>query len=186
MPPEFVIFDLETTGLKPRWHEIIEIGAIRVSADLTRELGQFERKIQPTHIETADPESLRVNGYQPDRWNEAMELKKALSEFAAFIKGGLIAGYNVAFDWMFLREACVQNAISLDIDYHIFDVFSVAWLHSQTFAKPKSLSLTNLAQLYELPPQPEPHTALADACLTLDLLRAVQQRMHASGKYLAV
>ncbi|MFA6197988.1 MAG: 3'-5' exonuclease [Patescibacteria group bacterium] len=186
MPPEFVIFDLETTGLKPRWNEIIEIGAIRVSADLTTEIGQFEKKVLPTHIETADPESLKVNGYLPINWTDAIDLKTALIEFAGFSKGGLLAGYNVSFDWMFLKEACVQHNVKFEIDYHVFDVFSVAWLHCQTFAQPKSLSLSSQAQLYALPPQPEPHTALADARLTLGLLQAVSRRMGLTNKYFTV
>jgi DNA polymerase III epsilon subunit-like protein len=186
MSRDIIIFDLETTGLIIHSHEIIEIGAVRVSADLTTELGQYEVKIQPTHIETADPISLKVNGYQAKNWLGAIELKKGLSEFANFCQGGLLAGYNVAFDWMFLREACTQVSVELKIDYHIFDVFSVAWLHSRTFAEPKSLSLSNLAQLYDLPAQPEPHAALADARLTLDLLHAVSRKMGLKNKFLTV
>jgi DNA polymerase III epsilon subunit-like protein len=104
-------------------------------------------------------------------------LPVVLGEFAEFSQGGVLAGYNVAFDWMFLKTACARHAVMLKADYHIFDVFSVAWLHSRTVGQPKSLRLTHLAQLYELPPQPEPHTALADAQLTLELLRAVNRRL---------
>ena len=47
LPETFVVFDLETTGLKPEVDEIIEIGAIRVNRD-SKEHDTFQALIRPS------------------------------------------------------------------------------------------------------------------------------------------
>ena len=65
---DLVFIDTETTGLDPSIHELIEIGFVRVKQDWNGEKPTFEiieewdQKIRPEHIKTADPTSLKING----------------------------------------------------------------------------------------------------------------------------
>ncbi len=57
-----VFFDLETGGLEPERHPIIQLAAVAVSGDLERELGELEIKLRfdPAHCEV---EALRGNSF---------------------------------------------------------------------------------------------------------------------------
>jgi DNA polymerase III subunit epsilon len=46
LPERFVVFDLETTGLRSELHEIIEIGPIRVNRD-AEDLQAFQTLVKP-------------------------------------------------------------------------------------------------------------------------------------------
>jgi oligoribonuclease (3'-5' exoribonuclease) len=64
--PRIVFFDLETGGLDPRRHPIIQIGAVAVDADLVA-IESFEIKVQFSR-KKANRDSLRKNHYQPGVW----------------------------------------------------------------------------------------------------------------------
>lgn len=170
---DFIFFDLETTGLDSRRHEILEIGAVRVSADLTTVRGTFEEKIRPKHPETALPEALVVNGYTPEAWYEARELREVLDAFCVFGSGGVLAAYNVTFDWDFLHSALRDFAIPDPFDYHRFDVFSVAYDYAMTHGGVAALDLETVSRFFHLPDPPRPHQALADAQAAFAVLRAI-------------
>ena len=59
-------FDLETTGLDPAVHDIIEIAIVPLNPDFKRsELPEFTARIKAVHPENADPESLKISGLNP-------------------------------------------------------------------------------------------------------------------------
>lgn len=171
--PDLVVFDLEATGTTPEEHEILEIGAVRVSPDLGTIRGEFEAKTQPTRLATADPAALKVSGYTPADWSAARPLADVLREFATFADGTLLTGYNVAFDWGFLRAAFQRLGLSLNVDYHLFDVMSLVVAQTLSAGQPASIRLGATLKHLGLLPQPEPHRALEDARATLAILRAL-------------
>lgn len=59
-------FDLETTGLNPSVHDIIEIAIVPLNPDFTRsEIPEFTARIKAVHPENADAESLKISGLDP-------------------------------------------------------------------------------------------------------------------------
>lgn len=171
--PDFVVFDLETTGFDVREHEIIEIGAVRVSADLTTIRGTFEERIRPERIEKAMPESLVVNGYTTEGWQTAKGTEETLRAFCAFARGGMLAAYNITFDWAFLQMALLTHTIEPTFEYHRFDIFSLAYEFVVT-AGGTGMKLKEMCARFNIPLPSEPHRALADAQAALAVFEAIR------------
>lgn len=58
--------DLETTGLDPIVHDIIELAIVPLNPDFSRsELPEFVARIKAVHPENADSDSLQINRLNP-------------------------------------------------------------------------------------------------------------------------
>ena len=107
LPQRFVVLDLETTGLDPAQHEIIEIGAIRVNRDsdihdtfsaLVKPIGRIPKKIT------------EITGISQDMVDsEGEPLEEAIREFATFIEDLPLVTFNAEFDMAFLQNAAKQH-----------------------------------------------------------------------------
>lgn len=93
--------DTETTGLDKQRHEIIEIAIIVVEGGKLR---IYNTRIMPTHIATADPVALKINGYTPSGWANAPTFKEQAQTIADLICGNVVVGHNVQFDVGFIEK----------------------------------------------------------------------------------
>jgi len=109
--PILALIDVETTGLDPDKHEMIDIGAIYIEAD-GRELGRFHARINPMHPERADPGALAVNGFSAERWRslQAISSSEAARRFEEFHRNTardrrvVFTAFNVWFDQSFVSR----------------------------------------------------------------------------------
>lgn len=171
--------DLETTGLDPEKHEIIEIGGIIVK-QIHHENGQselevleeFVMKVKPEHIETADPESLLVNGYKADEWIFAIDLPQAMKVLAEKTEGDILVAQNVAFDWLFLEKAFAKTGVTNKMDFHRLDLLSMAYTKLYHDDKAKRFSLRALAEYYGVKNE-KAHSALSDIRATYEIYRKI-------------
>lgn len=164
------LFDLELTGLDPVRHEIIEIGALFLEQPALAIRDKFEAKIIPAHIETADPEALKINGYRPETWTDARPARAVLTEFIEKGKGSILCGQNVAFDFAFLRKALSEENLPFNFHHHILDVMSMAfikWYDHQTL---KRFGLTEMTQTFGID-RGVAHRALDDVEATYGILK---------------
>jgi CRISPR-associated protein Cas2 len=99
---DYVVADIETTGLKAGEDVIVELAGIRVQSGAAA--GCFQRIIQ---IERSIPEEIRrLTGITEELCGrEGVSLKEALEEFAEFVGHDRIVCHNAAFDSQFLRSA---------------------------------------------------------------------------------
>lgn len=161
------ITDLELTGIDPALHEIIEFGLVLMDQCTLEILGEWETKVKPQHIKTANPESLAVAGFDERAWNNALALDDALDAYLRRAKGSVFAAWG-AIDWMFLWRAMQEKNIDpKDYFYkHPKDLWSAAVEHftgaiEQSGTEHPSLSWFS-TQL-GVPKEPEPHRAINGA-----------------------
>jgi len=121
--------DVETTGLDPTKHEIIEIAIIVEEGGEIKEI--FETKIKPQNLERASPEALEINGYNknPKAWDSAPNFSEVGHLIAKTLKGCVLVGHNVGFDEEFIKIMMTRNGMRERIPYHKIDTVTLVFEH---------------------------------------------------------
>lgn len=158
------------TGLDPSVHEIIEIGALAVDPKTFEITREYEAKVIPEHIETADPEALRINGYKPENWKEAKPLKTVMEELNILAPGAMIVGWNLALDWVFLALASKKTGVKRTYDYHAIDILPLAWAKAINNGVVKEIKLSEFCDHFGIQ-RGAKHQAMADIKATYELFR---------------
>jgi len=162
--------DLETSGLDPTRHEILEIGVVRVDGRSLETLGMFDVRVQPKRIEDADPEALRINRWTQEAWSDAVPLDVALVRTKPLVEGALLAGHNVSFDRSFLDAAWRSTGVPAPpMDHHVLDTAALSW-PLLVAGLVDSLSLDPVCRHLAIECA-EPHHALTDARRSLEVAR---------------
>lgn len=119
---DYIVFDLETTGLRPDSDEIIEISAIKVRNHQVEE--QFSTLVNPKrHI---PKDATAVNGITDDMVKDAPSLKEAMESFYDFIGNDILVGHNIhTFDMAFIYNAA-QRVLNAGINNDYIDTLYMA------------------------------------------------------------
>jgi DNA polymerase III epsilon subunit family exonuclease len=90
---EYVVFDLETTGLSP-WggDEIIEIGAMKIFGSDIDEVNHFHSLVNPKRL--IPEESTKVNGITNEMVANAPTLEEVFPKFLDFIGSSWLVAQN--------------------------------------------------------------------------------------------
>ncbi len=97
-PKEFVILDIETTGLSPHRDEIIELSALLIRNDEIVE--EFNRLVKPEGEISAFISNL--TGITPEMVADAPDIATAIKDFDDFCVGKIVLGHNITFDISFI------------------------------------------------------------------------------------
>lgn len=115
LPQQFIVLDLETTGLNPLVDEIIEFGAIHVSLDSDTHKS-FQTLVKPKR--KVPRKITEITGITQEMVDtEGIELIDALTEFIEFIGDLPIVTYNAEFDMGFIHNAARGQGIIINNRY---------------------------------------------------------------------
>jgi DNA polymerase III epsilon subunit-like protein len=110
---EFLVLDLETTGLSAKRNSITEITAIKFKASTAGEgvaLAMFSTLVRPA--EPIPPEVEDLTGISNDMVRQAPPLIMVLNDLLQFMGSNpIVVGHNVSFDIEFLREKCESTGL---------------------------------------------------------------------------
>lgn len=102
---DYVVFDLETTGLSPGSDAIIEISAVKVKGGKVEDT--FSTLVNPSCPIPARASA--VNGITDQMVADAPCLKEAMECFLSFIGSEVLVGHNIqAFDLGFIDQALAK------------------------------------------------------------------------------
>lgn len=167
------ILDLETTGLDPTKHEIIEMGLVVAKQPTLEIIDTFEAKIFPKHIDSADPKALALNGYNETEWITALSIEEALKIFVQKTAQCMLCAHNVSFDWSFIKCGLETYNIKHELDYHQLDTATMVWLRlSQT--ELERINLNKTAEFLGIQPEPQQHRALNGAMTCYKVLKKLK------------
>lgn len=171
----FSFIDIETTGFKVGYHDIIEVAVVLADPAKDYEVvDELELKIKPERIENADPQALRINGYNEAEWMFAYSLEQAMKMLADKVENTVMVAHNITFDWTFLEHAFREVGIEPKF-YRKLDSFSIAYAKFSNEPTVNKFSLKALAEYYGLTNE-KAHTALADTRVTVDIFRELMKR----------
>ncbi len=167
--------DVETTGLDPRRHEIIDLGVVlarqvpqKGKGPALLAIGEYEYKVIPERLADADPESLKINGYTPEKWAGAKPLKEVMEDFAKRTQGASFVAHNMVFDIEFVQQAFYAAGVKNLMHYHRIDTISMAFAKLYHDPKVEKFSLRFLCEYFGIKNE-NAHTALSDARATFEL-----------------
>ena len=151
---DYVLYDLETTGISSLYDEVIEISAVKVrNGKIVDEFSELVNPGRPIPYAASS-----VNNISDKMVENARSFEKVLPEFLAFAGDDVLAGHNIAgFDMKFLYRDCEKYfGQTLTNDY--IDTLAIAKL---CFPEWKHRRLSDLAEHYGISTKGA-HRALAD------------------------
>lgn len=170
----FVVFDLETTGLRPsRGDRIVAIGAVRLHDGRVHEADAFATYCHPGR--PIPPESTAIHGITDAMVRDAMPWPEAVAAFHRFAADEVLVAHNAAFDLTCLHLAEPRAGVR-------FDRPAVCSLRLSQWLDPalEDHSLDALAARHGLVVAGR-HDALGDAIATAQLFADMLRRAELAG-----
>jgi DNA polymerase III subunit epsilon len=100
----FVVIDLETSGLSPRWHHVLQLALVRLTAS-GEVIDEWSTYIRPRFGRFARVGPTRIHGLTVASLQSAPVFRVVAKEITRRIGNATVVGHNVDFDWSFLQRA---------------------------------------------------------------------------------
>lgn len=162
IPNNYVVFDIETTGLDPEFDEIIEIGAVKIKDGI--KIDTFNSLIKPEY--EIDEFITELTGITNGMVENAPSIDEVLPKFMDFIRDYIIIGHNVNFDINFIYD----NLEELNIPPITNDFVDTLRISRRLIPELKHHKLSDLANYFNIDTNGS-HRSLKDVEITLEVLK---------------
>ena len=118
---EFVVFDIETTGLNSHTNEIIEIGAVKIKAG--RIVDRYSQLINPGrpipyHI-------TEITSITDEQVANEPKIDEVIGKFVDFIGDAVLVAHNAPFDMGFIKRD-IKKYLNIDLQSSVIDTLQMA------------------------------------------------------------
>lgn len=152
---DYVVLDIETTGLNPKYEKIIELGAARICGGEVKDT--FSTFINPA--KSLPPRITELTGIYDSDVINAPYVGDIFGDFVDFVGDSILLGHNLIFDYSFVKKAAVNQKMTFDKEG--IDTLRIA---RRFLTELESRSLSFLCEHYGI--IYEAHRALNDALAT--------------------
>jgi DNA polymerase III epsilon subunit-like protein len=188
-----IALDCEMSGLDPKAHSILSIGAV----DMDNLERSFYGECYLPEGKTFQKEALAINGFTeenikppltpPLKGGEKSSLKELMQNLLEWVrecKEITLLGQNVSLDKEFLNQAFMESGMDFRFHYRVIDIHSVAvsQFMQNNIDIPKkennriSLSLDTIAKKLGMPEEPRPHNALTGASYNAEIFQKLMSK----------
>ena len=172
----FTVLDLETSGLEPKRHHIVQIGAVRLESGSIA-LGNVWSGLVRTHGERS-PESLLIHEISPQRQEQGEPLPQLMRDFARYSENTVWVAWDADFDLAFLDRAWPQAGLEQARPL-ILDLAELAACVLPEW-RGRRLGLDDCLRYCGLPVT-DRHDALGDALVSAQLMQLLIGRTRQKG-----
>ncbi len=173
-----IFMDLETTGLDPSRHRVIELAIKAIDIQRGSVVGAYQTIIKQPHEvwERRDSFSIEINGFQWSQLQNGVEeaevghrIVNLFRELKVERGKAVYICQNPAFDRSFFSQIVdLYTQDRLNWPYHWLDLASMYWAlkteryieERKSFPDSLSLSKDEIAKQYNLPKEAAPHRAM--------------------------
>lgn len=171
---DYVVFDLETTGVSPYNDEVIEISAVKARKGKVVE--EFSELVNPQR--TIPFAASRVNNITDDMVSDAPLFDEVLRNFLKFVGEDVLVGHNIqSFDMKFIYRDCERYFHQLITN----DYVDTLILAKRCFPEWRHRKLGDLADYYGISTQGA-HRALADCRMNQRVFELLGKEMNTEKK----
>ncbi len=169
-----IIVDIETSGLDPNKHGILEIASLKFEAPNI----SYQSYCRLDEDDEIDSKALEINGQSKEEIRDSNRLsqKQVLIEFFDFIKKQgdfYIAGENVgSFDWSFIKIKSEKYSLDFPLQHRTFDLQTLAQTkYEQVYGKlliengKSKMGLPQILEFVGMRDERKKHGALEDCKL---------------------
>ena len=155
---EFVVFDLETTAMKPENGYIVDIAALRVRDGQV--VDRFESLVNPGRPIVGH----QVHGISTDDVSNAPTASEVLANFVGWVGESPVAAHNIAFDLPF-----ILRHLPNDVKWEPTGIFDTLELGYQLYPDAGAWKLGDLVRFVFGRDHAAAHRAMPDAEATAEL-----------------
>lgn len=164
-PSDYVVVDIETTGLSPQSANIIELAAVRYTAGV--ESGRFVSLINP-HF-SIPSNIVDLTGITDEMLIDAPDLSDVFLDYLEFLGDSILVAHNANFDINFLYDV-TRGMTGAPLKNNFVDTLRIARSCRLPVSNNK---LSTLVDYFDIPDKPN-HRAADDCVATHCLLHCLK------------
>ncbi|MBC9957855.1 exonuclease domain-containing protein [Yimella sp. cx-51] len=160
-PHSYAVLDVETSGLDPRRHRVLQVAITQLDAH-----GEVQQVWSSLVNPGVDPGPVDLHGLTAERLAGAPSYAQLATHVADLVRGRVVVAHNAGFDWAFLSSEGARVGIPLPTRERLCTVELTRTLRTPA----ATFSLESLCAHWQIP-QARPHDAEDDVRVLVEVLR---------------